>query len=913
MPQSFYTNYSLASSVLTIHNNPFRISLTLAGLNVPAEIKFYPETNLPDALKDGPNSLFEYYTGAYSSGIILAILSSLSILVLLCSISFACFSVFRRNVAERLSSSSSVSGNRLGTFRLGNVSIIYQQGLNNNNNNPPFLPDSPASRMTTRSHVTHVTSSSSINNDDEEVSDPIQPFPEKENNTSRQIGSIQYTPLGNTMVHALESNGLESPLLENENIENHPDREREQSIIAELAAASHGSRCSVCACTQRGSCLPGGCFNRICCSPFVVKKIKQSTTGGDDTNVWKKGMPLSRLSIATSISFLSAIYIIIVSIEGLGRNNPLSIFTFGMKTHAAINSLLDMYTATKNIQSAVTSSHTFSYSGASGLQSLVSILKGFNPPAPTSLLNQVQTLITSIKKFEQDSLYLEGGSMQIFAAVKVASYTIFNWIDVTTILGFVGVLFSFMACLLVFLTFPSSSSSSSSTPFGKDEQVRSRRIRFSICFSFIGAGLAFASAASSLIPFFSTADACYSPEGTVISLLKNSSSDWFVINRGGIDNDDTDDKPKEGFEDDDLISDDDVKSARDAFVVHEGVNVWLAESAEDIFWRCGNTNASSSSTPSIPFSVPFFPLVTSVSREGLSIYSSWGILQSAIYQHSWSINNQKALVSPMSKVENALSGLKNETQFASSNVSCDSIFKSWKTGVDSICSIETVWIYWKYQILFLSILGLSSFLMSSYLTYFYVLTHDPTLKNLYSQRIFNYSSLSDVEEEVSEDRVSDLDEVRQQTLAARQHEDPTPLIINEPGFFPPIPFNTRTPMEPLPTSPFANTVVTSGTNNGISPLSFDSSGFGSSPGYVLSPQQVALQRMWIQQQQAMQQQWQGQSQSQGQGQQVVGGFNVVGSLPLPISPSSSIATSVASQQTRTTRTTAPAPPISHKY
>jgi hypothetical protein len=287
-----------------------------------------------------------------------------------------------------------------------------------------------------------------------------------------------------------------------------------------------------------------------------------------------------------------------------------------------------------------------------------------------------------------------------------------------------------------------------------------------------------------------------------------------------------------------------------------------------------------------------------LSEEGVNIYAtSWGSLRNAISQHSWTVNNQKALVSPMTHVEYALSGIFNETVRASSSTSCSAVFANWKTAVDSVCANETVWVYWRNHILFFTVAGLSSFLMCSYLIYFYVLTHDPTLKYLYSQYLFKqqHTYLQTRDDDRHEDRVLQSDVVRARDAATRP-EDPAPLAITseqQPVFYPPLPLNSPS------ASPYAGTVTTSG----VSPLSLNSiDGFGSSPGYILSPQQVALQRMWQQQQQTLQQQWHVQ-----QRQQSFGGF-AVGAMPLPLSPTNSIATSVTSQRTMTTIASAPPQP-----
>ena len=885
-----YSNYSLAPSALSVHKDSFRISLTLAGTNEPARIIFRPITCIECALTSGPDDLFAYYSGAYSSGILLAIIASLSILVLLFSIICACFSVYRRMAEER-------TGLRIGTMRLGGLSVIYQT------NAVPLLPDSPASRMTVSTAIVA----------DDEDSDPTQPFSEKgilshqsggsasgSVQYSPEVGSIQHTPQLNPRSNN-EGHSLNSPLLDTEERRSDdPDYERERSVIAELAAASHGSRCSVCACAQRGSCLPGGCFNRMCCSPFVVKRVRRIEEGSrgdedEDGRVWVKSNPLLRLAVVSCIAFISVIYIAVISIDGLGEKNPLSVFTLGSNYIPAVSSIEGIWSSMKNAQAAVSFSRKYSYSGSSGLQSLISALKSFSPPAPPLLVNEAQALLTIVKKFETDSLYVEGAVMQATAAMRVSSLNISLWIDATTSLGFSSIICSIFAILMVYLTFFSSSSS----PFGKEDRVHSRRMRFGICCSFISAGIAFASASSSLIPFFATADACSSPEGTVLSLLKNSSSDWFAISHRGADTDDTDDKPKEGFEDDDILSaDDDERSAREAFFVREGVNLWLSESTEDFFWRCGESNASFSKSPSPTISAPLFNLVTSLGVEGVNIYAtSWSSLRNAIFQHSWTVNNQKALVSPMTHVEYALSGIFNETVRASSSTSCSAVFANWKTAVDSVCASETVWVYWRNHILFLTVAGLSSFLMCSYLIYFYVLTHDPTLKNLYSQYLFKQHNYHQTRaDDIHEDRVLESDNVRARDAATRP-EDPAPLVITseqQPEFYPPLPLNSPS------ASPYAGTVTTSG----VSPLSLNSiDQFGSSPGYILSPQQVALQRMWQQQQQTLQQQWHLQ-----QRQQSFGGF-AVGAMPLPLSPTNSIAASVTySQRTMTTIASAPPQP-----
>ena len=229
-----YSNYSLAPSALSVHKDSFRVSLTLAGTNEPARIIFRPITCIECALTSGPDDLFAYYSGAYSSGILLAIIASLSILVLLFSILCACFSVYRRMAEER-------TGLRLGTLRLGGLSIIYQT------NAVPLLPDSPASRMTVSTAIVA----------DDEDSDPTQPFSEKDflNHQgdhssssgsvqySPNVGSIQHTPLVNPRLNN-EERSLNSPLLDTEERRSDDqDYERETSVIAELAAASHGSRC----------------------------------------------------------------------------------------------------------------------------------------------------------------------------------------------------------------------------------------------------------------------------------------------------------------------------------------------------------------------------------------------------------------------------------------------------------------------------------------------------------------------------------------------------------------------------------------------------------------------------------------------------------------------------------------------
>jgi len=898
-----YNNYTVAPSVQRIHDDNFRISLTLAGTNAPAKVIFHPLTCIECALTSGPDDLFAYYSGAYSSGILLAIITGLSVLILFFSICCASFSVYRRIVEDR------VSGMRLGTIRLGGLSVIYHQ--HRSNVNVPLLPDSPASRMT-------VTTAITTNDED---SDPTQPISEKDilsdhHNRQGSLGSVQYSPnfgsIQNTpqLSHRTGNgeNTLNTPLLEIDQERDDPEVERERSAIAELAAASHGSRCSVCACTQRGSCLPGGCFNRFCCSPFVVKRLKSHANEGSEgqrereneergNDVWVKSNPLFRLSVVSSIALISIIYIFVISIDGIGQKNPISVFTFGSFYSPAVSSIREIWSSMNNAQAAVSESRKYSYYGSSGLQSLISTLKSFSPPAPSLILNEAQSLLTVVKKFEQDSLYAEGAVMQAVAAMRVSSLNISLWIDAVSSLGFSAVVCSIFSILLVYLTFFSTSSS----PFGKEDIVYSRRIRFGIFFSFISAGVAFASASGSLIPFFATADACVSPEGTVLALLKNSSSDWFAISHRGSDTDDSDDKPKEGFEDDDVLSaDDDERSARDAFYVHEGVNLWLSESTEDYFWKCGDSNSSVSKFPSPPISAPLSTLVSTLSVEGINIYVNlWGSLHTAINQHSWTVNNQKALTSPMSHVEFALSGIFNQTNRASSSTSCSSVFKNWKTAVDSVCSNETVWIYWRNQILFLSSTGLASFLMCSYLIYFYVLTHDPTLKSLYSQFLLKqrHLYLQNHNENGHEERVSETHVVHSRDAPTRP-EDPTPLLVTSseqmPGFYPPLPLNSPS------SSPFAGTVTTAGINDSISPLSFNSigggSGFGSSPGYVLSPQQIALQRMWQQQQQ--QAFWQMQQRQQ----------NIGGPMPLPLSPTNSIAASVYSQRTSTTVASAPPQP-----
>jgi hypothetical protein len=189
--------------------------------------------------------------------------------------------------------------------------------------------------------------------------------------------------------------------------------------------------------------------------------------------------------------------------------------------------------------------------------------------------------------------------------------------------------------------------------------------------------------------------------------------------------------------------------------------------------------------------------------------------------------------------------------------------------------------------------------MCSYLIYFYVLTHDPTLKSLYSQFLLKqrHLYLQNHNENGHEERVSETHVIHSRDAPTRP-EDPTPLLVTSseqmPGFYPPLPLNSPS------SSPFAGTVTTAGINDSISPLSFNSigggSGFGSSPGYVLSPQQIALQRMWQQQQQ--QAFWQMQQRQQ----------NIGGPMPLPLSPTNSIAASVYSQRTSTTVASAPPQP-----